>query len=95
MFSRIQTSVIKINDPNFARLSKEQLVGVFKDTWNNLLLAQKEDICAKVGVNKVNIPKNIDNFNTFNFEGVKDSKLQKLAYLAKMFNKLNTYRRQQ
>jgi len=92
IFSKIQTSVVKVLDPSLLKLNRESLVALFKDNWPDLPQESKEDICTKVGINKLNIEKNIHAFDLFQLDSAKDSKLQKLAYLAKMHAKLIKYR---
>ena len=92
IFSKVQTGVIKVHDHEFLQLPRDDLLTTFTTNWPSLSLESKQDICSKVGIHCQNWSKNIDQFDTLNLESVKDSKLQKLAYLAKMYAKLEKCR---
>lgn len=96
MFTKVQTSVIKVLDTKLLALPRENLLDLFSMHWPSLEASFKGDICLKVGINPINIDKNIDIFDKLasdrNNESIKDSKLQKLTYLSKMYSKLEKYK---
>ena len=87
-FKSLQPSVIKVLDNRILKNSRDQNLKVFFEAWDKLSTLHQMDVCKKSGINPINFEKNKQKFDLKEMDEIKDSKLQKLAYLSRTYLKL-------
>ena len=92
MFQKMQSSVVKITDPDTLKNTRAENITILQQNWKDLPVESRNDICHKVGIHQNNYEKNIKLLEESNFETFKDSKLQKMTYLSKLYKKLYALR---
>jgi hypothetical protein len=64
-----------VQSPEILKMSKETLISEFKENWPKITMANKVEVCTKIGINILNHEKNIQAFDQFDFGSSKESKL--------------------